>query len=439
MIGNPPYIRIQALKEWAPVEVEFYKQRYDAAKKGNYDIYVVFVGKGVSLLNNKGILGFILPHKFFNAQYGEPLREILSKGKHLAQVVHFGDKQVFEGATTYTCLMFLSKTGAEYCRVIKVDNLNEWGNTGKANEDTIQISCITQSDWNFSIGKSSSLLERLSSLPLKLENVTSRIFQGIKTSADKIYIVDELERDADNVKIFSREKNAKYLLEPNLFHPLIKGGDSKRYCLSRTKRLILFPYEKQLDGKSALIPEKVLKAHYPLTWTYLLENKKYLEDRENGKMRHGQWYGYIYPKALDVMPLSKIFTPDIASCASFSLDETGEIFFTGGAAGGYGILVLPEYSREYIMGLINSKLSEWFIYQTATQMKGGYYSFESRFIRNLPIYPINFSEPADKSRHDKMVSLVEQMLCSQQAISRSQNRPRKNHSPAPDRRHRPAD
>ncbi|MFQ6117005.1 MAG: Eco57I restriction-modification methylase domain-containing protein, partial [Candidatus Bipolaricaulia bacterium] len=28
VIGNPPYIRIQAMKEWAPIEVEFYKRRY---------------------------------------------------------------------------------------------------------------------------------------------------------------------------------------------------------------------------------------------------------------------------------------------------------------------------------------------------------------------------------------------------------------------------
>src|SRR4030043_2001381 len=45
VIGNPPYVRIQAMKEWAPVEVEFYKERYRAARSGNYDIYVVFAEK----------------------------------------------------------------------------------------------------------------------------------------------------------------------------------------------------------------------------------------------------------------------------------------------------------------------------------------------------------------------------------------------------------
>ena len=54
VIGNPPYIRIQTLKEWAPMKVEFYKKAYASASKGNYDIYVVFVEKGLSLLNEKG-------------------------------------------------------------------------------------------------------------------------------------------------------------------------------------------------------------------------------------------------------------------------------------------------------------------------------------------------------------------------------------------------
>ena len=240
--------------------------------------------------------------------------------------------------------------------------------------------------------------------------MTSRIFQGIKTSADKIYIVEERVREANRVKVFSREKNAEYWFEPDLLHPLIKGGDSRRYSLTRTNRLILFPYAKQGNGVTALLPETNLQADYPLTWAYLKDNKKYLEDREDGKMRGFHWYGYGRTQALDVMPLPKIFTPDIAAHASFSLDEIGDVFFTGGVAGGYGILVLPEYSREYILGLLNSKLLEWFIRQSATQMRGGYYSFESRFIRNLPIYTINFSDSTDKAHHGKMVELVNQML-----------------------------
>lgn len=46
VIGNPPYIRIQSLKEFNPVEVEHYKNAYRTAAKGNYDIYVTFIEQG---------------------------------------------------------------------------------------------------------------------------------------------------------------------------------------------------------------------------------------------------------------------------------------------------------------------------------------------------------------------------------------------------------
>jgi hypothetical protein len=412
VIGNPPYIRIQALKEWAPLEVEFYKQRYVSAGKGNYDIYVVFVEKGLSLLNGKGRLGYILPHKFFNAQYGEPLRGLISEGKHLAEVVHFGDRQVFSGATTYTCLMFLDKAGAESCRYVNVDDLTSWNLAGQKGtiEGTVPASFVTRTNWAFTIGKGATLIEKLKAMPRTLENVTDRIFQGIKTSADKIYIVEEVARDPKRIKVFSRETDKEHWMEPNLLHPLIKGGDSKRYRLTQTRRRILFPYATYRDGKVELIPSETFKVAYPLTWAYLQENKTYLENREDGKMRGQKWYGYGRIQALDVMPLQKLFTPDIAEHASFSLDETGEVFFTGGAAGGYGILVRSEFSRGYVLACLNSRLLEWFIRQTATRMQGGYYSFESRFIRHLPIRDIDFSDPADKARHDRMVAHAESML-----------------------------
>lgn len=123
VIGNPPYIRIQTLKQKDPKLVAFFKDHYASAAKGNYDIYVVFIEAGLRLLKSDGHIAYICPNKFFNAQYGEPIREVIAKGKHLRHVVHFGDEQVFPGATIYTCLLFLARDGAADCRFIKVHDL----------------------------------------------------------------------------------------------------------------------------------------------------------------------------------------------------------------------------------------------------------------------------------------------------------------------------
>jgi hypothetical protein len=410
VIGNPPYVRIQTMKEWAPTEVEFYKEAYTAASKGNYDIYVVFVQRALQLLNDKGRMGYILPHKFFQAQYGQPLRELIATGNHLGEIVHFGDEQVFAGASTYTCLLFLDKGGNKTFRYVQVEDLASWRLGGEETEGTVSATVANQNEWTFVTGPGGALFQRLADMPRKLEHVTERIFQGLKTGADQIYILEELERDRRLVRVFSRATGRDYRLEDGLLHPLVKGGDSKAYCLAETARLILFPYTSHNSGQIQLLSESRVRSDYPHAWAYLAENRDYLENREHGKMRGEGWYGYTRNQALDVISRPKIFTPDIALRASFSLDEVGDVFFTGGVAGGYGILVRPEESRDYVLGLLNSKLLDWFIRQSATQMRGGYFSYESRFIRRLPIRTVNFDDAHDVAQQDRMVALVQRML-----------------------------
>ncbi|MHB8107673.1 MAG: Eco57I restriction-modification methylase domain-containing protein [Candidatus Cryosericum sp.] len=409
VLGNPPYIRIQALKEFNPVEVEYYKERYKAASKGNYDLYAVFVEQGLNLLNDRGRLGYILPHKFFNAQYGEPLRKLIAEGDHLKNIVHFGDQQVFDNATTYTCLLFLDAQPHNSFHIAKVTDLAAWRRDRSATEGDLPATTATSAEWNFTVGSGAALFERLSKMPVKLENVTLRIFQGIKTGADKVFIVEEVERRDDSVCVYSRATDSQHWLEPGLLHPLIKGGNSKPYSMTQGNLLVMFPYLQRSTAMS-LATQQELKTGFPLTWDYLVANKELLNQREDGALNGTGWFAYSRNQALDVISLPKLFTPDIAPRASFSFDEAGDVFFTGGVAGGYGLLAAPPYSPKYLLGILNSALLDWMLKKIATSMRGAYYSFESRFIRNLPVRPIDFADPADKAMHDEMVRLVDQML-----------------------------
>ena len=109
VIGNPPYIRIQNLNEFAPEQVNYFNTKYSNIISDSYDIYVLFINKGFSLSKENGVLGFILPHKFFQAQMGEKNRTMIFQNNCLSKIVDFTTNQIFENATTYTCLLFLSK------------------------------------------------------------------------------------------------------------------------------------------------------------------------------------------------------------------------------------------------------------------------------------------------------------------------------------------
>jgi hypothetical protein len=421
VIGNPPYIRIQALKEWAPLEVEFYKKQYAAAGKGNYDIYVVFVEKGLSLLNGKGRLGYILPHKFFNAQYGEPLRGLISKGKHLAEVVHFGDRQVFSGATTYTCLMFLDKAGAEACKFEKVENLDAWRAIRLVNvldpEPAITASIVGDiptntigpAEWNLTVGKDVPLFEKLRGIPVKLGDMAD-IFVGLQTSADDVFIMDLVKDRGSTLRLRSKSLDLEWNFEKEIVFPLVSGTDVKRYSVLPERQYVLFPYKLD-SGSATLIEYEALSKSSPNAASYLFKNKRRLEGREKGRMKGPRWYGYIYLKNMNRQAIQKVCIPRLVNRLYAAYDVQGTHFLDNVDVG--GITLSDKYRKQgfpYLLGLLNSKLLGWYFPFVSASFRGGWRSANRQFLSQLPIRIIDFADPTDKSCHDRIVALVELIL-----------------------------
>ncbi len=407
IIGNPPYIRIQTLQESDPESVNYLKEHYAAAAKGNYDIYVVFVEHALTLLNLKGRLGYILPHKFFNAQYGKALREILARGRHLSSIVHFGDQQIFEGATTYTCLLLLTRSSSEKFWMVKVDDLDAWQGNGSGTKGEIFADAVSACEWNFHVGPDAELFSKLSSYPLTLKDIASRMAQGIRTSANEVYVLDILDEGPMVLQAQSEILGHEVKVDRKSVLRFLQGREIKRYCLLYSGKVVIIPYRRS-DAAFEMIPEMILKKSQPNTYEYLRENKSYLEGREHGRMQGQGWFGFIYPKNIDIMQCPKILIPDIADGASYALDETGEFAFTSG----YGITLKPEVSvsLKFVLGLLNSKLLDFFLKKVSTTMRGGFFRYFTQFMEKLPIVVPILSNPSDRARHDRMVELVDKML-----------------------------
>jgi len=408
VIGNPPYVRIQTMKEWAPNEVEFYKRHYTAASKGNYDIYVVFVERALKLLNVQGLMGYILPHKFFQAKYGQPLRELIAGGKHLDEIVHFGDQQVFAGASTYTCLLFLDKNENKRFHFVKAHDLNAWRIIGEAVEGEVDSKKVTEKEWNFVVGSGAQLFERLEEMQTKLGGIAA-IFVGLQTSADTVFLFKEHEKTGiETTMVHSKQLGQHIELESSLLKPVVRSGNIGRFWAKPTA-LVLFPYE-QVNKKFQLIPESKMKRNFPKTWDYLVTNKKLLSGREHGKFRDTGWY-QLYPKNLDVWEQNKIMLPYMITQLSAYYDKTDMLYFVNVTTGGFGITLDEQYGTvKYMTGLLNSKLLDWFMKQVSTNFHGGYFAANKQFLVQLPIRTINFSNPAEKAQHDKLVALVDNML-----------------------------
>nr|QNO53354.1 hypothetical protein KFLEFLPM_00007 [Methanosarcinales archaeon ANME-1 ERB6] len=407
VIGNPPYIRIQALKEWASQEVEFYKDRYTSASKGNYDIYAVFLEKGLSLLSDKGVLGYILPHKFFQAKYGQPLRKLISEGRHLHEVVHFADQQVFNNSTTYTCLLFLRKKRGEKFRFVKVHNLDAWKINKKAEDGEIELNKVTENEWNFIIGKSAALFEKLSKMSVKLGDVAD-IFVGLQTSADNVYILSNVKQGGAVPKLFSKELNKEVPIEENILKPFLKSSNIERYSEPRSNHYLIFPYELQ-DSKAVLLKKDILEQTYPLCWNYLNLCKSSLLSRAS--IDKNNWWNYPFPKNLTKMEDPKLIIQVLSLSPRWIYDDRS-LYMTGGGGGPfYGLRPKKDdINIFYLLGLLNSKLFGYIIANQSTQMRGGYIRFSKQYIEASPIRTINFDDPEDVTQHDKLVALVDNML-----------------------------
>lgn len=402
IIGNPPYIRIQIMKESVPLEVEHYKQKYESASKGNYDIYVVFVEKALSLLNRSGRLGFILPHKFFNVKYGQPLRNILAEGRYLSEIVHFGDQQVFSGATTYTCLLFLNKAGSKSFSFQKVKDLVRWKGSGDATKGCISAEGVTAAEWNFSTGETANLFNKLNKMPIKLEQI-AHLFVGLQTSADSVYIM-KFVKEEDNCCVLKSHalNDEEVIIESELLHPLLKGAEISRYEKPNYKYMVLFPYLVK-NNKANAIPENELKSKYPAAYLYLNRNKGSLLKRS--KTDNNNWWLYPYPKNLSLYNTPKLLCQVLSSRGNFTLDGDGKYYFLGGGtAGGYAIKVKDDDQTQlkYLLGILNSKLTTYYVSKVASGFRGGFFAFGKSSLRSLPLPAL--------SHHDGIVEQVDLML-----------------------------
>lgn len=399
VLGNPPYERIQVLKKKSPAYVSYLDGSGFRAATKNYDLAVIFVEKGVRLLKENGEFGYIVTNKFIQADYGEGIRDYLSEGQLIRELVDFGDQQVFDDATTYTTLLFLKKTKNQTFKCTIVRKLE--GTLGQlirihaeevADEKSgktflSEVNRLGKTPWIF-VDKDEQLVTSKTGTLGTLGSIKKRIFQGLVTGADPVFILDLKEKTDGLIKVHSCSMDKEYILESELIRPLLKGQDIKKWWVKGYDEVILFPYLLQ-DEKAVLIPPDVFQVKYPRAWRYLLDNKGYLEARERGKWKGvANWYAYGRRQNLEQFDQPKIMTQVLASKASFALDLDEKLYFVGGGnAGGYGITLKPikNLSLQYACALVNSALLDWHLKKSSSRFRGGFYSYARRFLERLPI------------------------------------------------------
>ena len=341
IIGNPPYVRIQTLPK---DQVAFFNKNYISAT-GNYDIYTLFVERGLRLLKPGGILGFILPHKFFQAAYGQGLRKLITEQNALMEVVNFRDNQIFEKSSTYTCLLFLQKSKErefKYCEVARLEDPEKQLQIIREHEEyqddrmrvgKISKKQITETPWSFSFGQEAVLLEKMRNFRTTLGDVAERIFQGIIPGADSVYTIRLVEERPKVSTFFSKALNKRIEIETPLLREIVSGINVSRYILSESEMRVIYPY-KFIDGVCHLIDPDTMAKSFPRALNYFKEVRAALDKRDHGSAKGNEWYRYIRTQNIGLQSFPKIAVPRLVQRLCAAYDIKGEFCFDNVDVGG---------------------------------------------------------------------------------------------------------
>lgn len=386
VIGNPPYVRIQG---FPADQIAYFSSRY-ASATGNFDLYIPFIERGSQLLRAGGKLGMITPNKFFRTDYGEGLRRLLSAENLVGRIVDFGANQVFD-ATTYTCLLFLRRGGANRFEIAEV--AASQNALAEAQFESRDADCLTEKAWTFADEATSTLLVKSTRNTVRLLDLPAEMSRGSSTGDDEVFVIEK----------------GSVSVEPQALRVPLFASDFGRYRFAPSgKWRVIFPYELGRDG-FLLHSETVFRQKLPKTYRYLAEHQPELKRRKQFK----EWFGYSAPRNLELHDRAHIAVPLLADRGLFALippQLRGRLCPM--ASGGFTITLgqSAKVRPEYVLGLLNSRLLFWRLQKISNVFRGGWITCTKQYFGELPMRVINFSDKSDKSHHDHIVKLVEEML-----------------------------
>ncbi|MBQ6218934.1 MAG: Eco57I restriction-modification methylase domain-containing protein [Methanosphaera sp.] len=377
VIGNPPYIRIQEFNE---IISEYYKNRYNDVIQGNYDTYILFIKIGLNLLNQKGKFGNILPNKFFTANYGKKIRKILSKKSAVDKIINFKTNQIFETATTYTCLLFLSNESNKKFSYVSY-NLGDNFRKLDKNIDKYDKKILEEDTWKINDKNTQKILDIISSKEWKFENITEKIFKGSSTGNDKFYLMD-INSEDEKYYYGNSKLKTNIKIEKEIMKPFVNGKDIKQYEKPNIKLYLLYPYKKTSNQTIELISKKELKTDYPKAFEYIEEFKQELKKRKIS-LNNNDYYKFSAARNLAYYPNKKIMIPDLLVKNRIGLDFTSKIYHGPSI---HSVIFKEEINEKYmitILGILNSHLFWFFIKNTSTAMQGNAYRLTPMYLNEF--------------------------------------------------------
>lgn len=398
IIGNPPYIRQEQIKDLKPLLEKQYQDFYNSSA----DIYTYFFALAYHLLKEKGFNAFITSNKYARAKYGAKLRELLLKKTTIVSYMELNALKVFESAAVDTSIMSFIKqdppkeSGFKYYEPTPND-----GNDLKSTHSlSMKQNALSTESFIFANTTLLDLRDKMESVGTPLKDWDIQINYGIKTGANEAFIIPTEKREEILNACKTQEERER---TETLIKPILRGKDIKRYSYEWAGEWVINTHNGYTSALKSKIPpidiEKypTLKSHLDAHWDtiatrcdqgdtpYHLRNCAYLEDFEKEKIVYGE----------------------IVQEPRFYLDN-GECELGYFYAEATSFILTGEHLR-YLLGMLHSKLIT-FAFKTFYAGGGlgeSGYRYKKAFIERLPIPKIT---PQNQELADKITDCVKVIL-----------------------------
>ena len=397
VIGNPPYIRQEEIKELKPTLQKSYQ-----CYTGVADLFVYFYELGLNLLKSKGNLTYISSNKYFRAGYGEKLRQLLGDSTTIYNLIDFGDFPVFEEAIAYPSIITLSKNKSKNNQLQALS----WDETKK--QDIARFATVLEQDgliiaqenlkpdgWRLESSQILDLLAKLRNAGQPLgEYVEGRFYRGILTGFNEAFVIDRATRD----RLINEHPSSAEVIKP-----FLRGRDVKRWCVDFAEQYLIkiessenkeHPWSKLSEQEA----EKIFDETYPAIYKHFSQFRKSLIKRCDQGRFFWELRSCIYWQEFEQ---PKIIYPDIAVSCEFAFDNSNFLLDC--------TLFLIPLNSKHLLGFLNSKIAKFFINQICPAIRGDFKRFKSIYVSQIPI--INATE----SQRTAIEKLVKKCLAAKKS------------------------
>ncbi|BAW58613.1 class I SAM-dependent DNA methyltransferase [Helicobacter pylori] len=376
IIGNPPYIRQEQIREIKPLLQKQYQGFYNSTA----DIYTYFFALSYHLLKEKGFNAFITSNKYARVKYGAKLRELLLKKTTIVSYMELNALKVFESAAVDTSIMsFIKQEPSKESRFKYYEPTpDDKNNLKSARSLPMKQNALSTESFIFADATLLDLRDKMESVGTSLKDWDIQINCGIKTGTNEAFIITTEKRDEILNACKTQEERKR---TEELIKPILRGKDIKRYSYEWAGEWVINTHNGYTSNLKFKIPpidiEKypALKSHLDSHWDtiatrsdqgdtpYHLRNCAYLEDFEKEKIVYGE----------------------IVQEPRFYLDN-GECELGYFYAEATSFILTGEHLR-YLLGMLHSKLIT-FAFKTFYAGGGlgeSGYRYKKAFIERLPI------------------------------------------------------